>query len=96
MIPPPGMRFAFPPPPPPLPDDLPLDASGQVDWCAAWKRELEHLRVFTEDAEKNGADAEWYRQMLFKVRAVMLMPLPPPDIMVQEGPPGGGEPVASS
>ncbi|KAI0033345.1 hypothetical protein K488DRAFT_13548, partial [Vararia minispora EC-137] len=76
--PPPGMRFAFPPPLPPMPDELPMDANGNVDWRAAWRRELQHLQDFTEDADKNDADAEWYRAILFKIRTAMMMPPPPP------------------
>lgn len=77
--PPPGIRFALPPPPL---DDLPVDETGNVDWHGAWVRELEHLRQFTEDAVKNDADPEWYRSMLIKVRTAIMMPPPPPQDMM--------------
>lgn len=85
--PPPGPPppFMLMPPVPPVPD-LPIDAAGNVDWHAAWVRELESLRVATGQAEDHGAGQDWYREMLLKVRTGMLMQIvppagpPPPDV----------------
>ncbi|VDB90136.1 unnamed protein product [Peniophora sp. CBMAI 1063] len=75
--PPPPPPFMFMPPVPPVPD-LPVDESGNVDWHAAWVRELDSLRAATGEAEKHGAGQDWYREMLLKVRTGMLMQIVPP------------------
>lgn len=69
-----GMRF----PVPMLPEEgLEIDENGNVNWHSAWMKEIGHLQQVTEQQEKAGADQEWYRMMLFKVRTA-LMPPPPP------------------
>ncbi|TFY60570.1 hypothetical protein EVJ58_g5071 [Rhodofomes roseus] len=88
LLPPPppgGIRY---PPMPPLftPDErFELDEHGNVNWQAAWLKELTSLQRLTEDQEKAGADQEWYRMMLFRVRSGMMAPPNPGDPMV--GPP---------
>ncbi|KAI0053028.1 hypothetical protein FA95DRAFT_1469602, partial [Auriscalpium vulgare] len=80
MLPPHAIRF---PPPliPPL-HDLQMDEHGNVDWHLAWVKELAQLQELTQEQEKAGADQEWFRQMLFKVRASMMLPtLQPGDHM---------------
>jgi len=75
--PPPGMRFPVPPPPHVPMEEFRLDEHGHVDWHLAWVKELENLQQLTTDQEKAGIDQEWYRQMLFRVRASLMMALPP-------------------
>jgi forkhead box protein J2/3 len=75
--PPPGMRFPVPPPPHLPLEEFELDEHGNVDWHRAWVKELADLEQLTRDQEKAGVDQEWYRQMLFRVRAALIMPLPP-------------------
>ncbi|KAF8665691.1 hypothetical protein AX16_000144 [Volvariella volvacea WC 439] len=78
-----SMRF---PPPMPMPispeEGFETDEHGNVDWRLAWHKELGHLQQVTADQEKAGVDPEWYRMMLFRVRAA-LMPPPPmnPEVM---------------
>lgn len=81
--PPGGMRYM-----PPLftPEErFELDEQGNVNWQAAWLKELTSLQRLTEDQQKAGADQEWYRMMLFRVRSGMMAPPNPGDPMV--GPP---------
>ncbi|KAK7470930.1 hypothetical protein VKT23_002346 [Stygiomarasmius scandens] len=73
-----GMRF-----PPammgPLPitpgEDFEMDEHGQVNWRAAWLKEIGHLQQVTTEQEKAGADQEWYRMMLYRVRTALMMPI---------------------
>ncbi|TFY72117.1 hypothetical protein EVG20_g915 [Dentipellis fragilis] len=81
-----GIRFA-PPPLPTLPEDLEVDENGNVDWHLAWIKELQTLHNMTEEQEKGGMDQEWYRQMLFRVRSVMLLPALPPGELAGPPPP---------
>lgn len=64
---------------PPLfrPDEqLPTtDDHSTPDWAAAWRKELGNLLQVTEQQDKAGADQEWYRQMFFRVRNAMIMPM---------------------
>ena len=80
MGPPPGMRFPVPPPPHVPMEEFELDEHGNVDWHLAWLKELRDLQQLTTDQEKAGVDQEWYRQMLFRVRAALMMALPPDHI----------------
>ncbi|OCH92891.1 hypothetical protein OBBRIDRAFT_790747 [Obba rivulosa] len=74
-----GMRYT----PPIFPDEqFELDNNGNVNWQAAWLKELAHLQQLTEEQQKAGADQEWYKMMLFRVRGGVIMP-----------PPMNGEPV---
>lgn len=86
----------MPPPPPPngmrympplfTPEErFELDENGNVNWQSAWLKELSSLQRLTEDQQKAGADQEWYRMMLFRVRSGMMAPPNPGDPMV--GPP---------
>ncbi|TFY83936.1 hypothetical protein EWM64_g50 [Hericium alpestre] len=78
MMPPPqGIRFP-PPPMPTLPEDLQVDEQGNVDWHLAWIKELQQLQNLTTEQQKAGADQEWYRMMLFRVRSAMMVPALPP------------------
>ncbi|GBE79640.1 hypothetical protein BKA93DRAFT_723168 [Sparassis latifolia] len=90
---PPGMRY----PPPLFPPDeqFELDEHGNVNWHAAWLKELSQLQQLTEEQEKAGADQEWFRMMLFRVRSAMLAPpLNPgePAVHVPAVPPHGMPP----
>lgn len=69
---PPGMRF---PPPLMMPDEpLDMDEHGNVDWRAAWVKELSHLQNWTEQQQKANAEQEWYRMMLYRVRVSLMAP----------------------
>lgn len=90
MMPPGGMRY----PPPLFPPDeqFEVDEHGNVNWHAAWLKELNQLQQVTEEQQKAGADQEWYRMMLFRVRSSMLAPpMTPgePVVHVQGAPPHG-------
>ncbi|KAH9977881.1 hypothetical protein BGW80DRAFT_1284660 [Lactifluus volemus] len=87
MGPPPGMRFPVPPPPNVSIEEFELDEHGNVDWHLAWVKELTALQQLTNDQEKAGVDLEWYRQMLFRVRAAFMMTLPPDHIGAAPPPP---------
>ncbi|TCD70836.1 hypothetical protein EIP91_001526 [Steccherinum ochraceum] len=62
----PGMRFVQPPFF--SAEELEADEHGNVDWNLAWRKELNSLQQLTEEQEKAGADPEWYRMMLFRLR----------------------------
>ncbi|KAH8105942.1 hypothetical protein BXZ70DRAFT_404545 [Cristinia sonorae] len=68
---PPGMRFVQPA----LfsPDELEHDEHGEVNWNLAWRKELDNLQQLTEEQEKAGADQEWYKMMLFRLRSGLIM-----------------------
>ncbi|KAJ7068020.1 hypothetical protein C8F01DRAFT_1116575 [Mycena amicta] len=69
------MRFSLP-----IPitaeDNFEVDENGEVNWRLAWIKEIGHLQHITSEQEKAGADQDWYRMMLFRIRAA-LMPPPP-------------------
>ena len=60
-----------------------VDGQGNVNWAAAWRKELQSLLQITEQQEKTGVDQEWYRQMLVKVRTGMLTPVMSPAELAQ-------------
>ena len=75
------------PPPPGIPGILPpfnadeafdMDEHGNLDWKSMWKKELSQLIQVTEEQEKTGIDQEWFRIMLWKLRAAFFTPPPPP------------------
>lgn len=75
------------PPPPGIPGILPpfnadeafdMDEHGNFDWKSMWKKELSQLIQVTEEQEKTGVDQEWFRIMLWKLRAAFFTPPPPP------------------
>jgi len=68
-------------------EELELDEHGNVDWHLAWLKELRDLQQLTTDQEKAGVDLEWYRQMLFRVRAALMMALPPDHMRAAPPPP---------
>ena len=51
------------------------DEHGNVNWAAAWRKELQSLLQATDQQDKAGEEQEWYRQMLIKVRTGMLTPV---------------------
>jgi forkhead box protein J2/3 len=62
---------------PMAPDEsIELDENGQVNWRLAWLKEIGHLQQVTSEQEKNGADQEWYRMMLFRIRTALMPPGP--------------------
>lgn len=87
MMPPPGgMRYT----PPIFPEEqFEVDSHGNVNWQAAWLKELSHLQQLTEEQQKAGADQEWYKMMLFRVRGAVMMPPMNGDPVVHMG---GGPP----
>lgn len=60
-----------------------IDEHGNPDWRNIWHNELTKLRAFTTEQEKAGADPEWYRMMVARVRGGLVpigpdgMPVPP-------------------
>ncbi|KAJ7638569.1 hypothetical protein FB45DRAFT_903250 [Roridomyces roridus] len=72
-------------PPGPMPispeENIELDENGQVNWRVAWLKEIGHLQQVTADQEKAGVDPEWYRMMLFRVRAALMPPINPDAVM---------------
>lgn len=90
-----GMPPPVPGPMPILPDEnMELDEHGNVNWYHAWVKEIGHLQAVTTEQEKAGADQEWYRMMLFRVRTALMPPpmlteLPPH--MVPQQPPTDGQ-----
>jgi len=74
-----NMRFPAMPglgPMPISPDEgIELDEHGQVNWRIAWLKEIGHLQQVTAEQEKAGADQEWYRMMLFRVRSALMPPV---------------------
>ncbi|KAK7060241.1 hypothetical protein VNI00_001006 [Paramarasmius palmivorus] len=86
-----GMRF----PPGPIPGmPMPMapdegfeqDENGNIDWRLAWHKEIGHLQQLTQEQEKQGADPEWYRMMLFRVRTALMPPAMLPDAMHMQPP----------
>ncbi|KAG6832890.1 hypothetical protein H0H92_004774 [Tricholoma furcatifolium] len=71
-----GMRFVPPVPAMPinLEEGLEMDANGNVNWRAAWLKEIGHLQQITDEQDKAGADPEWYRMMLYRVRGALIPP----------------------
>ena len=96
MGPPPGMRFPVPPPPHVPMEEFEMDEHGNVDWHLAWVKELAALQQLTNDQEKAGVDPEWYRQMLFRVRASLMMALPPDHMGAAPPPPPMEQPTDAS
>ncbi len=81
-------------------EPLESDEHGNINWHGAWRKELTNLAQLTEEQEKAGADQEWFRMMLFRVRSgLMAPPMAPGDgvVHVQGGPPPGipGQPPNS-
>lgn len=98
MMPPTNMRYLAPLFGPEEP--LESDEHGNINWHGAWRKELTNLAQLTEEQEKAGADQEWFRMMLFRVRSgLMAPPMAPGDgvVHVQGGPPHGipGQPPNS-
>ncbi|KAF8489128.1 hypothetical protein JB92DRAFT_3014366 [Gautieria morchelliformis] len=60
-----------------------LDEHGNPDWRSIWHNELTKLKAFTVEQDKAGADPEWYRMMVARVRGGLVaigpdgMPVPP-------------------
>lgn len=70
-----NMRLLPPGPMPITPEEgIELDENGQVNWRLAWLKEIGHLQQVTDEQEKAGADQEWYRMMLWRVRSALITP----------------------
>ncbi|TFK55889.1 hypothetical protein OE88DRAFT_1652400 [Heliocybe sulcata] len=92
--PPPGMHF---PPPPGLmrtEENFEVDEHGNVDWRCTWVKELEHLQAITAEQEKAGAEQDWYRMILFRVRTALMAPPYPGEAGMPPAPPPGIDPNA--
>ncbi|OSX59319.1 hypothetical protein POSPLADRAFT_1048658 [Postia placenta MAD-698-R-SB12] len=91
IMPPPPGGIRYQPQLPPLfpPDEqFETDEHGNINWQAAWLKELSQLQQLTEEQQKAGADQEWYRMMLFRVRSAMVAPpMNPGDPAVHIGAP---------
>ncbi|KAJ7591320.1 hypothetical protein C8J56DRAFT_559505 [Mycena floridula] len=78
-----NMRFPAGPGIGPMPisadEGIELDEHGQVNWRLAWQKEIGHLQQVTVEQEKAGADQDWYRMMLFRVRSALMPPVLNPD-----------------
>jgi forkhead box protein J2/3 len=91
-----GMRFPPPPPMPiPLEEGLEVDEQGNVNWRLAWLKEIGHLQQITTEQEKAGADSEWYRMMLFRVRSALMPPPMNPEAIMHGMPPHLAPPQAN-
>jgi forkhead box protein J2/3 len=55
---------------------LEVDADGNPNWRNMWLNELAKLQHVTAAQEKNGADQEWYRIMVTRVRGAFMPPDP--------------------
>lgn len=53
-----------------------LDAEGNPNWRNMWLNELAKLQHVTAAQEKAGADADWYRIMVTRVRGAFMPPDP--------------------
>lgn len=53
-----------------------MDAEGNPNWRNMWLNELAKLQHVTAAQEKNGADQEWYRIMVTRVRGAFMPPDP--------------------
>lgn len=83
---PPGMRYPpymFPPD-----EEFEVDEHGNINWHTAWLKELAQLQQLTDEQQKAGADQEWYRMMLFRVRGAMIAPPMNPGEPAVHMPPG--------
>ena len=69
-----------------------LDEHGNPDWRNIWHNELMKLRAFTVEQDKAGADPEWYRMMVARVRGG-LVPIGPDGMPVPPGHPHHGHPI---
>lgn len=69
-----------------------LDEHGTPDWRNIWHNELTKLRAFTVEQDKAGADPEWYRMMVARVRGG-LVPIGPDGLPVPPGHPHHGHPI---
>jgi forkhead box protein J2/3 len=77
-------------------EEFEMDEHGNVDWHLAWVKELAALQQLTNDQEKGGVEQEWYRQMLFRVRAALMMTLPPDHLGAAPPPPPMEQPTDGS
>jgi forkhead box protein J2/3 len=68
MMPPPGLIAPFPE------DAFDVDEHGNIDWHRTWKKELAQLLQVTEQQEKAGADQEWYKMMLWRLKSAFMPP----------------------
>ena len=69
-----------------------LDEHGNPDWRNIWHNELMKLKAFTLEQDKAGADPEWYRMMVARVRGG-LVPIGPDGMPVPPGHPHHGHPI---
>lgn len=83
----PMMGMRFPPMTGPVPispdESFEVDEHGNINWRMAWLKEIGHLQQVTQEQEKAGADQEWFRMMLFRVRTALMPPPMNPDVMHQ-------------
>lgn len=56
-----------------------LDENGEYLWRNIWYNEIIRLRMWTAEQEKHGVDQEWYKIILFRVRAALQHLIPPTD-----------------
>jgi len=60
-----------------------VDEAGQPIWRNMWVNELIRLRAWTAEHEKAGADPEWYKIMLMRIRHALHSLVPDPSTMGQ-------------
>ncbi len=51
------------------------DEHGNINWRTAWLNELAKLQHITSEQDKLQVEADWYREMLFRVRTAMMATL---------------------
>lgn len=67
-----------------------VDAEGNPNWRNMWLNELAKLQHVTAAQEKAGADADWYRIMVTRVRGAF-MPPDPQHMGLEDGGSGPGQ-----
>ena len=67
-----------------------VDAEGNPNWRNMWLNELAKLQHVTAAQEKAGADSDWYRIMVTRVRGAF-MPPDPQQMGLEDGTAGSGQ-----
>ena len=55
-------------------DNLEADENGNLSWRLTLMKELSNLQQLAVEQEKAGADEEWFRMMLLRIRGALMAP----------------------